>query len=523
MPEIFIHDTLLQLFTQFCDLKYSYDFLVRYEEGSRIREEFARCVSDIRINSPYENNKLIDQIETGFNSLFSDFTEKTKAFNEKHGKISVDERISKKDDLMNQLRGCQDLSTYNRICSEWRSIGRIPNSDYRFEDDCFSLAAENCFKRIDKSREQKEIVYQANSQKYNSICEAAESLLRNFDPVLSYDRLQELDIERKGICPMDEDVLKCAFKRYHDASMQIELRYSQYIESLRSDISIAYGGRQYERRDGVVVGIKQSCLVLWDLKGKRFYQSKACLSDYSLDSDSFSVGDIVLFYTLKDSSLTDCPIVSEMADNNSLNVAVYIIKNNEDYAGCSFDRNILERQAKLIADSDNYISSEHKKCLFDLIKTVDSLEIDSIIDSYEVIIKESVRQKTGDDDTYFYEEYTKSIYSDHYLEKFLPIYRIERDERFYGGPEPGISLEEKQQIQTTVEERKNTAREQYNRDAHIEDLVNDYVNTKILQAVVHESRTGLLSLLVYYKSHEKRGISDTVSNLNSCLADFQYD
>lgn len=118
---------------------------------------------------------------------------------------------------------------------------------------------------------------------------------------------------------------------------------------------------------------------------------------------------------------------------------------------------------------------------------VAALDIPQIIDSYHTTIKEWEKKNVGKDNDFFYSKDVEAIYTDAYMETLLPSYHYSYHDSGYTSVWPWTSEEEKIQIQCKDAERRAEALKMYDRNKHIDFLVDNFFFHKIEDAFFIES------------------------------------
>lgn len=118
---------------------------------------------------------------------------------------------------------------------------------------------------------------------------------------------------------------------------------------------------------------------------------------------------------------------------------------------------------------------------------VAALDIPQIIDSYHTTIKEWEKKNVGKDNDFFYSKDVEAIYTDAYMETLLPSYHYSYHDSGYTSDWPWTSEEEKNQIQCEDAQRRAEALKVYDKNKHIDFLVNNFFFHKIEDAFFIES------------------------------------
>lgn len=271
----------------------------------------------------------------------------------------------------------------------------------------------------------------------------------------------------------------------------------EIIRNLRiSDFDFSFESRKDSF--GYIIHKQRNEYLIWDIKNKKFA--------YTMSADNFPIFSYTKF------------------------TYMYKIKYNEELKITDFERNFVENvcvendedREKVIFNNDlkNYILGElslySKISIMHKIVSdyVSSLNIDSIIDSYTVSVDEYIRTKVGGDDTYFMTEKANCAYnySDTYFEKLLPTYSNETSESGYC-TFSYMSEEEKNKYKLKEENIKKEARLKYSQVAHINMLMDSYLEYLYKRVSLYKS---ILDAIQIFKKNRIviRGSDDYWKNIS---------
>lgn len=263
------------------------------------------------------------------------------------------------------------------------------------------------------------------------------------------------------------------YKRYDPTTKGF---VTQIIRNLRiNDFDFSY--ESCKDAFGYIIHKQRNEYLIWDIKNKKFA--------YTVSTNLFPVFSYVKF------------------------TYVYAITYNEDLRFTDIERNYVENvcvendedREKVIFNDDlkKYILGELQ--LYSKISTmhkilsdyVQSLNIDSIIDSYTVSVEEFIRTKVGGDDTYFMTEKAICDYnhSDTYLKKILPTYSNETRESGYCSFSY-MSEEEKKKYKLNEKRIKTEARLNYSQATHVNTLMNSYIEYLCKRVSLYRSVLGAI-------------------------------
>ena len=156
---------------------------------------------------------------------------------------------------------------------------------------------------------------------------------------------------------------------------------------------------------------------------------------------------------------------------------------------CKEDKLVVNKKIQEYKNISSYVSGKSsfsQECL-NIERTVKSLDTSAIIDSYNVKERTWWVNHPGKDDDEWFERVVTSIYSDSYLEQFLPQNSVKNYSSGGGRPWLDWGESETERLQAAADEKtkqlKENARKMYSQSEHIRTLIvekaKEHINTSI--------------------------------------------
>lgn len=195
---------------------------------------------------------------------------------------------------------------------------------------------------------------------------------------------------------------------------------------------------------------------------------------------------------------------------------------------------ILNRTYKAveIRDPRDYRSIEHpalfRAFVNEITHYVNSLDMNNVIDNYETEIYERITTKVGGDDMYDWKVTRKTSTTDSYINKILPPFYEGNKERGYT-TFSYMSNERRHFYENEGEKIKQNARKIYNKENHIDDIIDNHIQSLVNENINIEKSFRLnhakdildifLKRNPYWNNHYDALI--LTDNLNDMLNTFQ--
>ena len=289
------------------------------------------------------------------------------------------------------------------------------------------------------------------------------------------------------------------------------------------DIILHYS--EYDRgRTGILLGSDDDFTYYWSFTDFRFYFSKKV--------DNSFPDDLVTFYhdfenTISFENDGFCNIVRKsLFDYKAVSVKdfSYSFLNRKYFDEiCKHNGKIIVKNKQteaieILRKKDYCETDDYKNVISQYIETVLDLDIEKLINSYRTTYDGELITKVGGDDTYYETINRGSFYSDPYIETILPgYYSYERHTGYTSNWGP--SAIDLKQIEARDDKQKEFARANYNREKHIQYLIdyyyeNIYENNKALETYLR-----IRFAKAIYSIFEKSGCSgvDLIKKMNSFI------
>lgn len=224
--------------------------------------------------------------------------------------------------------------------------------------------------------------------------------------------------------------------------------------------------------------------IFWSLKKGRYYTlSPEKNAKYSTgDIFQFLVCDKKVFY--EDGKI----IVSHIHPVVCFH-KIEKLTDEDFWKECKEDKLVVKKRIQEYRNISSYVSGKSsfaQECL-DIEQKVKSLDINAIIDSYDIKERTWWVNHPGKDDDEWFERVVTSIYSDSYLEQFLPQNSIKNYSSGGGRPWLDWGESETERLQAAADEKtkqlKENALRMYSQSEHIRTLIvekaKEHINTSI--------------------------------------------
>lgn len=126
------------------------------------------------------------------------------------------------------------ISEFRELRQKWRAIGQVPSSATSELWKQFNLYQETFWDLIKINNELRDYDFRKNLEVKTALCESAEKLAQNGDPVLSNQLLAKLQEEWYESGPVARELREEIWDRFREAITAVNRNHQSHFESLRA-------------------------------------------------------------------------------------------------------------------------------------------------------------------------------------------------------------------------------------------------------------------------------------------------
>jgi hypothetical protein len=191
---------------------------------------------------PEEYRAWIDPSEAKVKHLLEKYKEKKSDFNkvqeaEKYENLRIKyEIIDKIKELVNREESInKTFHEFRSLQNEWHSIGIVPQSALKDLWENYHHHVEIFYDYIKINKELRDLDLKKNLELKVQLCEKAEELLLEPNPVNAFRFLQDFHNQWREIGPVPQESKNEIWERFKEATSQINKRHHEYFEKQKDD------------------------------------------------------------------------------------------------------------------------------------------------------------------------------------------------------------------------------------------------------------------------------------------------
>lgn len=196
------------------------------EEGGKI-EDYKVWVDPL----DYRVKELLDR----YRQKKNDFTKVQEAEKYENLKKKYD-IIDKIKDLVNREESInKTFHDFRALQNEWHSIGVVPQSSLKDLWENYHHSVEIFYDYIKINKELRDLDLKKNLESKVLLCEKAEELLLEPNPVNAFRELQDYHNQWREIGPVPQESKNEIWERFKEATSQINKRHHEYFEKQKEE------------------------------------------------------------------------------------------------------------------------------------------------------------------------------------------------------------------------------------------------------------------------------------------------
>ena len=189
-----------------------------------------------------EYRAWVDSDDAHVKQLLEKFKEKKTDFNkvheaEKYGNLKTKyDIIDKIKDLVNREESInKTFHDFRSLQNEWHTTGAVPQTSLKDLWENYHHYVEIFYDYIKINKELRDLDLKKNLEAKVQLCEKAEELLLEPNPVNAFRYLQDFHNQWREIGPVPQEAKNDIWERFKEATSQINKRHHEYFENQKDD------------------------------------------------------------------------------------------------------------------------------------------------------------------------------------------------------------------------------------------------------------------------------------------------
>ncbi|NMC37022.1 MAG: DUF349 domain-containing protein [Bacteroidales bacterium] len=184
----------------------------------------------------------VDPLDYRVKELLDKYRDKKNDYN-KIQEAEKYENLKKKYDIIDRIKDLvnreesinKTFHEFRTLQNEWHSIGVVPQSSLKDLWENYHHSVEVFYDYIKINKELRDLDLKKNLEAKVVICEKAEELLLEPNPVNAFRILQDLHNQWREIGPVPQESKNEIWERFREATSQINKRHHEYFEKQKDE------------------------------------------------------------------------------------------------------------------------------------------------------------------------------------------------------------------------------------------------------------------------------------------------
>jgi len=190
-----------------------------------------------------EDHKIwVDPLEYRVKELFGKYREKKNDFNRVQ-EAEKYENLKRKYDIIDRIKDLvnreesinKTFHDFRTLQNEWHTIGVVPQSALKDLWENYHHSVEVFYGYIKINKELRDLDLRKNLETKISLCEKAEELMLEPNPVNAFRTLQDYHNQWREVGPVPQESKNEIWERFKEATSQINKRHHEYFEKQKED------------------------------------------------------------------------------------------------------------------------------------------------------------------------------------------------------------------------------------------------------------------------------------------------
>ncbi|MFO7755053.1 MAG: DUF349 domain-containing protein [Bacteroidales bacterium] len=183
-----------------------------------------------------------DPLEIKIKDLLARYRGKRTEFN-KQLEVQKQENLKRKYDIIDRIKDLvnreesinKTFQEFRDLQAEWHSVGPVPQSSLRNLWETYNLNVEIFYDYIKINKELRDLDFKKNLETKIKLCEKAEELLKEPNPVNAFRVLQEYHQQWRETGPVPRESRAELWERFKAATSVINRRHHEYFEKQKDE------------------------------------------------------------------------------------------------------------------------------------------------------------------------------------------------------------------------------------------------------------------------------------------------
>ncbi|MBR5399153.1 MAG: DUF349 domain-containing protein [Bacteroidales bacterium] len=206
-----------------------------------LRKEKIASGNFVEVGKEPQDNPF-EEVEKVFKDMYARYKSSRANFNQEI-QAHKEENLAEKQAIIDAINGLMEkaedmnhtMPAFRELQARWKATGNVPQEKAREVWDQYNRAVERFYDFLKINKEFRDLDFKKNYELKTELCQKAELLVEDKDPIRAFNELQKLHEEWKEIGPVSKEQREEIWERFKAATSKINKRHQDFFTNLKEE------------------------------------------------------------------------------------------------------------------------------------------------------------------------------------------------------------------------------------------------------------------------------------------------
>ena len=206
-----------------------------------LRKEKIASGNFVEVGKEPQDNPF-EEVEKVFKDMYARYKSSRANFNQEI-QAHKEENLAEKQAIIDAINGLMEkaedmnhtMPAFRELQARWKATGNVPQEKAREIWDQYNRAVERFYDFLKINKEFRDLDFKKNYELKTELCQKAELLVEDKDPIKAFNELQKLHEEWKEIGPVSKEQREEIWERFKAATSKINKRHQDFFTNLKEE------------------------------------------------------------------------------------------------------------------------------------------------------------------------------------------------------------------------------------------------------------------------------------------------
>ena len=206
-----------------------------------LRKEKIASGNFVEVGKEPQDNPF-EEVEKVFKDMYARYKSSRANFNQEI-QAHKEENLAEKQAIIDAINGLMEkaedmnhtMPAFRELQARWKATGNVPQEKAREIWDQYNRTVERFYDFLKINKEFRDLDFKKNYELKTELCQKAELLVEDKDPIKAFNELQKLHEEWKEIGPVSKEQREEIWERFKAATSKINKRHQDFFTNLKEE------------------------------------------------------------------------------------------------------------------------------------------------------------------------------------------------------------------------------------------------------------------------------------------------